>query len=147
MANADRRRTDDDQRGDSLEDSPTMAYLLRALKDGTDIGHYGRLTFVMVAQYFMTDDKIEALLAKQPDHGEEDAKQLVAQVKAHGYNPPRRDKILAWQREQEFPIIPNPDDPDSGNLYRELRFPDDIYENIGDYYEEKVEAREHADSR
>jgi hypothetical protein len=81
------------------------------------------------------------LLAKQPDHTEQDSRALLMQVKGRDYNPPKRDKILAWQSEQEFPIIPNTDDPDSGNVYRELRFPDQIYENIGEYYEDKAESR------
>ena len=34
----------------------------------------------------------------------------------------------------------DPDDPNSGNVYRELRFPDDVYEHIQEYYEEKAEA-------
>jgi DNA primase large subunit len=119
-----------------------MAHLLDNLKKGNDIGHYGRLVFTMVAHHFMEADEIVKLLTKQPDVSEEDARGLVAQVKARDYNPPKRDKILAWQQEQDFQIIPNPDDPDSGNLYRELRFPDEVYESIGEYYEEKAEANE-----
>lgn len=132
--------TVDDGRSTDLRDSQMMAHLLDNLEKGNDIGHYGRLVFVMVANHFMDDDEIVKLLAKQPEHGEEDARGLVAQVKARDYNPPKRDKILAWQSEQSFPIIPNPDDPDSGNVYRELRFPDDVYEKIGEYYEDKAEA-------
>lgn len=130
-----------DTRSTDLHDSPMMAYLLDNLEQGNDIGHYGRLVFTMVARHFMDGDEIVELLAKQPDHGEEDARALVMQVKARGYNPPKREKILAWQSEQDVPIIPNPGDPDSGNVYRELRFPDEVYENIGEYYEEKVEAK------
>lgn len=132
----------DDRRGTDLRDSEMMAYLLDNLEAGRDIGHYGRLVFAMVARHFMDDDEIVQLLSKQPDHDEEDARALVMQVKGRDYSPPKRDKILAWQQEQEFPIIPNPEDPDSGNVYRELRFPDHVYDNIGEYYEEKVEARE-----
>jgi hypothetical protein len=132
--------TVDDGRSTDLRDSRMMAHLLDNLEKGNDIGHYGRLVFVMVANHFMDDDEIVKLLAKQPEHGEDDARGLVAQVKARDYNPPKRDKILAWQSEQSFPIIPNPDDPDSGNVYRELRFPDDVYEKIGEYYEDKAEA-------
>jgi hypothetical protein len=127
-------------RSTDLRDSPMMAHLLDALEKGTDVGHYGRLVFVMVAQYFMEDDDMVKLLAKQPDHGDEEARELVAQVKGHGYNPPRRDKILAWQSEQDFPICPTPDDPQSCNVYRELRFPDEVYETIGDFWEEKAEV-------
>lgn len=132
----------EDGRSTDLRDSPMMARLLDNLEKGNDIGHYGRLVFVMVAHHFMDEDKIVGLLAKQPDHDEEDARGLVAQVKAHDYNPPRRDKILAWQAQQDFAIIPNPDDPDAGNLYGQLRFPDDVYERIGEYYEEKAEAQD-----
>ncbi len=131
----------DDTRSTNLQDSPMMAHLLENLEAGTDIGHYGRLVFVMVARHFKDDDEIVELLAKQPDHGEEDSRALLAQVKGRDYNPPKRDKILAWQSEQAFPIIPNAEDPDSGNVYRELRFPDDVYESIGDYYEDKVGAQ------
>jgi hypothetical protein len=129
-----------DIRSTDLRDSPLMAHLLDNLEAGTDIGHYGRLVFAMIARHFEADDEIVRLLAKQPDHGEQDSRALLEQVKGRDYNPPKRDKILAWQREQEFSIIPNPDDPDSGNVYRELHFPDHVYENIGDYYEEKSEA-------
>jgi hypothetical protein len=132
----------DDGRSTDLRDSTMMAHLLDNLEAGNDIGHYGRLVFVMIARHFKDDDEIVELLSKQPDHGEEDARALLMQVKGRDYNPPKRDKILAWQSEQDFPIIPNPDDPDSGNVYRELRFPDHIYENIGEYYEDKVEAQE-----
>ncbi|MGI8825361.1 MAG: hypothetical protein ACR2JC_06925 [Chloroflexota bacterium] len=132
----------DDGRSEDLRQSPMMAHLLDALQSGTDIGHYGRLVFVMIARHFKGDDDIIELLAKQPEHGEEDSRALLAQVKVRDYNPPKRDKILAWQAEQDFPIIPNSEDPDSGNVYRDLHFPDHIYENIGDYYEDKVEASE-----
>src|SRR5919199_2467981 len=133
-------RAHDQDRGEELRASPMMAHLLDALRQGTDIGHYGRLVFVMVARHFLDDDEMAGLLAKQPDMSEEDARELIAQVKGHDYNPPKRDKILAWQKEQDFPIIPNPEDPDSGNVYRELQFPDEVYESIGEYYEDKVEA-------
>ena len=130
----------DDGRSTDLRDSPMMARLADDLERGTDIGHYGRLTFTMVARHFLDENTLVRLLANQPDQTEESARGLVAQVTARGYSPPKRDKILAWQQQQEYAIIPHPDDPDSGNVYRELRFPDNVYENIGEYYEEKVEA-------
>jgi len=125
-----------------LRESPMMAHLMDNLESRNDVGHYGRLTFAMIARHFLDDDELVRLLANQPGQTEEDARALVAQVKARDYNPPKREKILAWQQEQDFPIIPNDEDPDSGNVYRELRFPDHVYENIGEYYEEKVEAQE-----
>jgi hypothetical protein len=119
-----------------------MAHLLEALKDGTDIGEYGRLTFAMVARHFMDDEEIIDLLSAQPDLDEEEARALLLQVKAHDYNPPRRERILQWQAQQEFQICPWPDDPNACNVYTELAFPDRIYDNIGDFWEEKAESRE-----
>ncbi|MDQ3705100.1 MAG: hypothetical protein M3437_07735 [Chloroflexota bacterium] len=116
-----------------------MAHLMDALEEGTDIGHYGRLTFAMVARHFLEEDEMLRLLGNQ-EGGEDEARRLLLQVQAKDYNPPKRDRILQWQQEQEFPICPNPDDPDACNVYRDLRFPDDIYESIEEYYEEKVEA-------
>ena len=55
------------------------------------------------------------------------------------YSPPKRERILEWQAQQDFPIIPNADDPDAGNLYRELKFPDRVYDHITEYYEEKAQ--------
>ncbi len=72
---------------------------------------------------------------------EAEAHNLYVQVQGHDYNPPKRDRILQWQEQQEFPICPWPDDPQACNVYRELRFPDDIYENIGEFWEEKAESQ------
>ena len=123
----------------NLSDSPMMAHLLQALKDGTDIGEYGRLTFAMVARHFMDDEEIVDLLSDQPELDEEEARALLLQVKAHDYNPPRRERILQWQAQQEFQICPWPDDPNACNVYTELAFPEDIYDNIEDFWEEKAE--------
>jgi hypothetical protein len=49
---------------------------------------------------------------------------------------------VEWQAQQEFPILPNPEDPDCGNLYRNLKFPEAVYEHIGEYQEEKIKAGE-----
>ncbi len=147
MANtAERKRKTDgsnqapDGRSTELRNSPMMAHLLDALEKGVDIGHYGRLAFVMVSRHFMTEDEMVQLLEKQPGQDETEARALVEQVQMHDYNPPKRDRILAWQQEQDFPICPNPDDPQSCNVYRELRFPDGVYDNIQEFYEEQAEA-------
>jgi hypothetical protein len=132
----------DDYRSEDLRSSLMMAHLLDALESGTDIGHYGRLTFVMIARHFMEEDEIVALLAKQPDMDEEAARALLLQVQEKDYNPPKRERILEWQGQQEFPICPTPDDPNSCNVYRELRFPDHIYANIDEFWLEKSEAGE-----
>lgn len=127
-------------RGQKLTDSPMMAHLLAALEDGTDIGHYGRLVFTMVARHFMAEDEVVTLLANQPDVEKKEARALWLQVEERNYNPPHRDKILAWQAEQEFPICPNPEDPNGCNVYRELNFPDGIYDDVEAFWEERAGA-------
>lgn len=123
-----------DDRSENLRDSPMMAHLLDALEAGTDIGHYGRLTFTMIARHFMEEGEIVALLEKQPEHNEDDMRALLRQVEGRDYNPPKRERILEWQGQQDFPICPTPDDPDSCNVYRELQFPDEVYESINQYH-------------
>lgn len=129
---------------ETLRNNDMMAHLLDSLEQGKDIGHYGRLIFAMVARHFMDEDELVGWLRKDKDFEEEDARALYLQVQGRDYNPPKREKILAWQKQQDFPIVPNPDDPDSGNVYKDIQFPDHVYENIGEYYEEKVEAQEKA---
>lgn len=124
----------DDRRSANLRDSPMMAHLLDALEEGTDIGHYGRLVFAMVARHFLDEKEIVRLLGKQPDHNADEARALLRQVESKDYNPPKRERILEWQTHQEFPICPTPSDPTSCNVYSELRFPDGIYDNITDFY-------------
>ncbi len=125
---------------DELRKNAMMAHLLDALDQKKDIGHYGRLVFDMVGRHFLSEDDLITYLAKDRDCSEDDARALVHQVASRGYNPPRRERILEWQRQQEFPIVPNPDDPDAGNVYRDLTFPDGVYEEIAEYHEQKVEA-------
>lgn len=121
-----------------------MAHLLDALESGKDIGHYGRLVFAMVAHYFLSPEEIQEWLMKDSDFERAQALALIRQVESRDYNPPRRDRILAWQAEQDFPIIPNVDDPDCGNVYRNLKFPQNVYEHIQEYQEEKIEEQETA---
>ena len=135
---------DNQVRFSALRRSPMMAHLLEALDEGTDIGEYGRLVFAMVARYFMEDVEVVGLLAKQPGIDETEARSQLMQVKARGYNPPKRERILQWQEQQSFPICPNPEDPAACNLYAELDFPDEVYEEIDEYWEERAEATEEA---
>ena len=128
----------DDPRGENLRDSPMMAHLLDALEAGTDIGHYGRLTFAIIARHFLPEDEIIRLLGNQPNHNADEARVLLRQVAARDYNPPKRERILEWQAQQDFAICPTPDDPASCNVYRELRFPDGIYDNIQEFWEEQA---------
>lgn len=122
---------------DELRKSEMMAHLLDALDDGEDIGHYGRLTFAMVAHHFLSEDELISWLQKDPDMSEAEAKALVLQVQGKDYNPPKRDRILEWQNQQDFPICPTPDDPDTCNVYRDLQFPEQVYEHISEYYDAK----------
>ena len=126
---------------DALREDSMMAHLLDSLDRGEDIGHYGRLTFTMIARHFLSDDEVLAELTKDRDFSEEDARQMLVQVEGRDYSPPRRERILEWQAEQDFPIIPNRHDPDSGNVYKSLRFPKQTYSHIGHYQEEKAESR------
>jgi len=125
---------------EALRQDEMMAYLLDSLDAGKDIGHYGRLVFAMIARHFMSDDEVIAELTKDPDFPAEDAAAMLRQVEGRDYNPPRRERIVEWQAQQEFPILPRPDDPDCGNVYRSLKFPQAIYEHIGHYQDEKAEA-------
>ena len=79
---------------DDLRQNDMMAHLLDALEQGQDIGHYGRLIFVMVGRHFMPSEEVVQWLCKDPDCGEEKARGLVEQVEARGYNPPKRERIL-----------------------------------------------------
>ncbi len=94
----------------------------------------------MVGRHFLEHDELCDLLAKCPGSTREEVEVMVRQVEAKGYNPPRRERILEWQKEQEFPICPNPEDPDACNVYKDLKFPDSTYKNIEHYQEEKLEA-------
>jgi len=121
-----------------LRKSEMMVHLLDALEAKQDIGHYGRLVFVMVAHHFMTEDEVVSYLANDPGMTETEARSLYLQVQSKDYNPPKRDRILEWQEQQSFPICPNTDDPDACNVYRDLEFPPEVYEHISHYYEDKA---------
>ena len=119
-----------------LRKNAMMAHLLNSLEAGRDIGHYGRLVVTMVAQRFLSSDDLIALLQKDPDCDEAKARSLVEQVKARGYNPPKRERILEWMNKQEFPICPNPEDPRGCNVYGDIDFPREVYDKIESYYAE-----------
>jgi hypothetical protein len=138
----DGRSSTEDRRSRNLRDSTMMAHLLDALEAGKDIGHYGRLTFAMVARHFLPEEELMQLLARQPGQDEKQARALLLQVKGRDYSSPKRERILQWQALQDFPICPNPEDPDGCNVYKDLHFPDSIYEHINEFWEEKAEAQE-----
>jgi hypothetical protein len=117
-----------------LRKNAMMSHLLDALDRGEDIGHYGRLTFAMIARHFMTEDELCVWLEKNPGVSGDDARVLARQVDGRDYNPPRRERILEWQAEQAFPICP---DPNGCNVYRDLKFPEHVYEHIREFYEKQ----------
>jgi hypothetical protein len=123
-----------------LRQGPMMAYLLDAQAQGKDIGHYGRLTVAIVGRYFLDPDDLVRLLRQGRGIDEGEAKALVQQVAEHHYNPPAREQIREWQQYQDFPLCPTPDDPDACNLYRDLRFPEAVYEDIEAYREQQFDA-------
>src|SRR5919201_3480802 len=79
---------------DDLRRSPMMNPLLDALERGEDIGHYGRLTFAMVARHFMDSEEVVRLLAHGGDTDERKARALVKQVEDHDYNPTAGGGVL-----------------------------------------------------
>jgi hypothetical protein len=119
-----------------------MTHLLDSLDAGQDIGHFGRLVFAMVARHFMDDEELRETLLQDPAFDEAQALALIEQVKARDYNPPRREKVLQFQAQQEFPICPNSDDPDACNVYKDLQFPESVYEHISEYREQKAHAHD-----
>jgi hypothetical protein len=122
---------------EDLRQSPMMAHMLDALDNGEDIGHYGRLVFAMIGRHFVSNDELVELLTKDHDADEQAIRAMVQQVQDKGYSPPRREKILEFQNQQDFEICPNPDDPDACNVYNELQFPDEVYESIQEYQEKR----------
>jgi DNA primase large subunit len=125
---------------ENMRDNAMMAHLMNSLEAGKDIGHYGRLVFAMVARHFMSKEEVVSYLRKDQDFSDEQALALYDQVQGRDYNPPRRERILQWQNEQEFPICPDAENPDACNVYKDLKFPEEIYRNISEYHVEKEES-------
>jgi hypothetical protein len=125
---------------EDLRQSPMMSHMLDALDEGRDIGHYGRLVFAMVGRHFVGNDELVELLTKDHDADEGEIRAMVQQVEEKGYSPPRRERVLEWQSQQDFQICPDPDDPDACNVYNELQFPDEVYESIQEYQEKRQVA-------
>ena len=126
---------------EELQQDPMMAHLISSLDKGRDIGHYGRLVFVMIARHFLSEDELLNYLMKDRDVDEQKARSLLAQVDARDYNPPKRERVLDWMSRQKFPICPDASDPDQCNVYKNLDFPKEIYDKIQGYYERKTESQ------
>ena len=122
---------------EDLRQSPMMAHLMDSLDRGEDIGHYGRLVMIMVGRHFMSEEELVQQLTKDKDCDEAKARAMIAQVSAKDYNPPKRERILEWMEQQNFPICEDPENPDNCNVYKNLKFPPEIYEKISSYYQDK----------
>lgn len=127
---------------EALRKNGMMAHLLDSLDAGRDIGHFGRLVFAMVARHFMDDAELRETLMRDPACDERQAFSLVEQVKGRDYSPPRRETVLQFQAQQDFPLCPNVEDPDACNVYKDLRFPESVYAHITDYREQKAHVHE-----
>ena len=125
---------------EELRNNAMMAHLLDALDEGKDIGHYGRLVFTIVARHFVDEEELVGLLRQDKDVDEGKARGLVRQVAEADYSPPAADTIRGYEEKQEFPILADPDDPDAGNVYRDLEFPESVYDSISSYHEDKSSA-------
>ena len=138
-------QNDSNQSGiELLRANAMMAHLIDALEAEQDIGHYGRLVFAMIARHFLEEEELVQLLCKNPNIHENQVRVLLRQVESRDYNPPRPERIREWQTQQDFPICPNSEDPDGCNVYRDLKFPHHIYENIQHYQEKKAEVENEA---
>ena len=122
-----------------LKANHMMAHLTEALDQSKDIGHYGRLVYTIVGRHFLTEDELVGQLSKDQDFDEEQARGLVRQVQERDYSPPRREKIMEYQGKQDFPILPDVGDPDEGNVYRDLEFPQHVYDHISEYHHQKAD--------
>lgn len=125
---------------DELRKDTMMNHLLNALDNGEDIGHYGRLVFVLGARHFLDEDELTGWMTKDKDCDEVKAHTLIRQVEQRNYNPPRRERVMEWMQRQGFPICPNPEDPDSCNLYKSFEFPHEVYEHAASYRGQQSEG-------
>lgn len=119
---------------DDLKRNAMMTHLLSALERGEDIGHYGRLVFAMIGRHFLSGDELCMWLCRNPGVSTDDASALLRQVEDRDYNPPRRERIMEWDEQQSFPICP---EPNGCNVYRDLKFPEHVYEHIQEFYKQR----------
>ena len=123
-----------------LRQSPMMAHLLDAQAQGKDIGHYGRLTVAIVGHYFLDRDELVASSCRGVGSTRGRPRRSCSRSPSTTTTRPSREQILEWQQHQDFPLCPTPDDPDACNLYRDLRFPEAVYEDIEAYREQRFDA-------
>lgn len=126
--------TETQQGLEALRSEPMMEHLIGSLEAGVDIGHYGRLVVAMIARHFLNEQDLISLLTRSPGFSEAQAQNLMEQVEARNYTPPKRERILEWMGRQEFPICPAPEDASQCNVYRNLEFPEEVYQRIESFY-------------
>ncbi len=97
-----------------------MSHLLDSLEAGKDIGHYGRLTFVMVARHYSNEEELISYLTKDPDCGEPKARALVQQVESRDTR--RLSKITRKRRPQTLKASRGPGE--SGTRSPRGQYPD-----------------------
>ena len=94
----------------------------------------------MVGRHFMDEDELVQYLTKNSDFDADQGARRWSSRCAARLQPAPPQRILEWQAQQDFPICPGGDDPDACNVYRNLKFPDGVYENIQEYHEQKAGA-------
>ncbi len=114
--------------------------IIERLQAKKSIPHYARLLFVMVARFHLSEKTIIKLLAREPDFSEEEAKEMLDNVKLHDYNPPQCKHIVEWMTHtKRYKLCPSAtpglcDHP----IYKALKFPDHVYESIKEYHEKDL---------
>lgn len=97
---------------DELRANGMMAHLLDALEKKRDIGHYRRLVFAMIARNFLDESEVVKRLKNNPGMTEEQPGPSTYRYKARTISPPRRERILEWQKERIFDF-PDPENPEN----------------------------------
>ncbi|HCJ65758.1 MAG TPA: hypothetical protein DHV62_00130 [Elusimicrobia bacterium] len=114
--------------------------MIERLEKKKSIPHYARLLFIMVARFHLSENIIIRILARQPDFSEEEAKEMLDNIKLHDYNPPHCKHILEWMKHtKRYKLCPSKipglcDHP----IYKALKFPDRVYESIKEYHEKEL---------
>lgn len=133
-------RSSEPVRSEDMRASAMMDRLWTDLSKGTDVGHYGRLVFCMIARHFLDEKEIIKLLGKSVPT--EEAAAMLVEVNRTNYSPPRPAKIRQWQKNQQYKIIPEDKDQSWGNVYTELQLPQEIYENVTNFYKDTKEVHD-----
>lgn len=114
--------------------------IIERLEAKKSIPHYARLLFIMVARFHLSENTIIKLFARQPDFSEEEAKEMLDNVKLHDYNPPHCKHVVEWMKHtKRYKLCPSKipglcDHP----IYKALKFPDRVYESIKEYHEKDL---------